>query len=171
MASVTGKIIQQVNFSLPAAGTPIAYAIPAKMPALTREYTTGTGANQADGLHYKSYSLASTATTLDLTAMTDPNGAAITCTTGRIREFVLQNTSGFPLILGNAAATQWLGMISTTTGTLTVPPGGIHHFSDPTTVGSSAGAYVDATHKSLKIDAGAHTVTFNLIIAFCSAQS
>lgn len=171
MSAVTGKIIQNVNFELPAANTPIAYAIPAKMPSFSRNYTTGTGANQADGLHYKAYSLASTSTTLDLTAMTDPNGAAITCTTGRIREFVIQNTSAFPLILGNAASNQWLGMISTATGTLTIPPGGIHHFADPTTVGASAGAYVDATHKSLKIDAGAHTVTFNLLIAFCSAQS
>jgi hypothetical protein len=113
MSAVTGKIIQQINFSLPATNTPIAYAIQAGMPNLTRQYATGTGANQADGLHSKLYTLISTSTTLDLTAMTDPNGAAIVCTTGRIREFVLQNTSGFPIILGNAAATQWLGPSST----------------------------------------------------------
>jgi hypothetical protein len=171
MANVTGTIQQQARFGLPSVNAPLAYGVPAELPKLDRTYGTGTGAGQVDGIHCKTYSLVATSTTLDLTAMTDPNGATITCTTGRVREFILQNTSAFPIILGNAAATQWAGMLTVTTGTLTVPPGGIQHFSDPTTVGASAGAYVDATHKSLKIDAGANTVSFNLLIAFCSAQS
>jgi hypothetical protein len=172
MATVTGTIQQQARFGLPAINAPSPFGVPAEMPKLDRSYATGTGANQVDGIHCKTYSLVATSTTLDLTAMTDPNGASITCTTGRVREFILQNTSAFPIILGAAAATQWTGMISAlaASGTVTVPPNGILHFSDPTTVGAS-GALVSASSKSLKIDAGANTVSFNLTIAFCSAQS
>jgi hypothetical protein len=171
MSLATGTVQQQVKFGLPSINSPTAFNIPANMPTLDRSYNNGTIAGSIDGIHCKTYSLVATSTTLDLTAMTDPNGAAIVCTTGRIREFIVQNTSAFPLTIGAAAATQWIGMLGTTTSTLIVPPLGIHHFSDPSTVGASAGAYVDATHKSFKLDAGANTVTFNLLIAFCSAQT
>jgi len=171
MAFGSATISQQIKASLPSINLPTTYSVPCDMPKMDRVYSSGTGAGQVDGIHSKTYSLAATPTTLDLTAMTDPNGAAITCSTGRIRSLWLQNLSNYAITIGAAASTQWLGMLGTTTSTLVVPPNGILTFSDPTTVGTSAGAYVDSTHKSLKIDPGANTVQFNLVILFCSAQS
>jgi hypothetical protein len=170
MASVTATTRVQAQASLPSINLPTTVSIPADLPKLDKVYSAGTGANQVDGCHSKTYSLVATTTTLDLTALTDPNGASITCTTGRVREFWIQNTSSYSLIVGNAASNAWTGCLSST-GTITIPAGGYFHFSDATSVGSGVGAVVDATHKNLKLDAGANTVTFNVLLLLCSAQS
>ena len=169
MASVTGVISQRIQLQLPSTGTPVSYPIQAALPKLDRTYATGTAAGMVDGAHCKTYTLAATPTTLDLTALTDPNGTAITCL--RVREFAIQNLSQYPLVIGNAASNQWVGMISTTTGTLTIPPYGVHQFSDPSTVGAGNGAVVTSSSKNLKFDPGSNTVSFNLLIGMCSAVS
>ncbi len=170
MGSPSGIITQQAMFSLPSTNTPVTFGVPANMPNMSRPYSSGTLANQIDGIHCKSYSLApSTPVTLSLAGLNDPNGNAITCTTGRVREFILQNTSGFPIVIGDAATNPWEAFISTSTGTVTVPPMGILQFSDPTSSGSGVGAVVTTSSYELLISGGTNAVTFSLLIGMCSA--
>jgi hypothetical protein len=145
------------------------YAIPAEITNLTTNYGNGTGALQFDLLYNKKLTLSAAAQTLDLSAVTDAAGGAINF--ARIREFILYNPSAFPVTIGAAAATQWVGMLGTTTSTLTIPAGGRHYFSDPSSVGGGVGAVVTGSSKSLKLDPGANTLVLTLIMAGCSALS
>lgn len=172
MSVVSGTVLQKVELSQTKSGVPSPYGMDAKSGMITRSYGNGTGAGAIDLLHCKSYSLAAAATTIDLTALADLE--SVNQNYARVREFYIRNTSAYPLFVGNAAATQWAvaqGPIVSATATFCVLPGGTFQWSDYSTVGASLGAYVDSTHKSLKFDPGANTVTFDLIIAGCSAVS
>lgn len=171
--NASGLVQQKIDLGAPAASAAgPGYTVKAESDALTRSYSTGTGANQIDLVHGKNYNLVATNTTLDLQALQLIDG-----TTGnfvRVRELFIRNKSNFPLTVGNAAATQWIGAgcpLQGATATFAVPPNGIYHWSDPTTTGATGGGLVAAGAKSLKLDAGANTVNFDLIIAGGSANA
>lgn len=146
-------------------------------------YANGTGAGQIDLLYGKVLNLAGSATTLDLTSLTDLNGAAINF--ARVRELVIVNqaiTAGFIVTIGAAASNAWsTGALGTATSTSILQPSvttpaqllglSMFRWSDPFTVGASTGGYVDSTHKALKLDPGANTINISIIIAGCSAVS
>jgi hypothetical protein len=172
MPTVNGTVQQKVDFGQASVGTPVSYSLKGESPNLTRSYAPGTAAGCVDQLHAKVYALVAAATTLDLTALPGVDGTNFSA--ARCREFYIRNLSTFVLTVGNAAATAWTGAgcpIGTATGTFAVPPGGIFLWSDPSTVGAGNGGIIDATHKSLKFDPGANNVSFELIMACCSAVS
>jgi hypothetical protein len=141
-------------------------------------YSNGTAAGMIDLVYAKQLSLAGAVTTLDLTALTDMNGAAINF--ARVRELIIQSlatTAAFTLAIGNAASNAWTGFLGATS-IFTMPTNvgatgnyATTQWSDPYTVGAATGAYVDGTHKNLKLDPGANTFSVNIIIAGCSAVS
>ncbi len=146
-------------------------------------YTNGTAAGMVDYIYAKTLSLAGSATTLDLQSLTDLNGGAIVFT--RIRELLIVNlavTAAYTVTVGAASATQWTtGPLGTTTATSILQPsvgqtapatnGSMMRYSDPWSVGASTGAYVDASHKSLKLDPGANTISVYVLLVGCSAVS
>lgn len=140
--------------------------------ALTTQYKNGTGAGAVDTIYAKQITfVASTPQTLDLTSLTDLGGASISF--ARVRELIIQvvsTTAGWNLTLGNAASNAFSAFWGAT-GTHTVMAGSILYITDPNTVGSSVGAYIDSTHKNLKLDPGSNAVVANILIVGCSAQS
>ena len=101
-ATVTSGFNQTVS-----SGVVTTQTIPASV-SLTTQYANGTGAGKVDLIHARQLTLAGSATTLDLTALTDLSGAAANF--ARVRELVVQvvtATGGFDLTLGNAASNAW----------------------------------------------------------------
>lgn len=143
-------------------------------------YGNGTAAGMIDLLYGKVLSLAGSATTLDLTSLTDLNGAAINF--ARVRELIIVNqavTAAFTVTVGAAASNAWsTGPLGTSTSTSILQPSvgqtvglSMLRWSDPFTTGATTGGYVDSTHKALKLDPGANTISVAIIIAGCSAVS
>lgn len=139
-------------------------------------YTTGTGAGQVDLLYAKQLSLAASATTLDLTSLTDLSGASINMARVRfIWIFNLATTAGYTITVGNAASNPFTGFLSST-GTAVCYPGssssyGRLIFEDPQSVGGSVGAVTGGSNKNLKLDPGSNTVSCYVVIGGCSATS
>lgn len=143
-------------------------------------YTNGTGPSQIDLIYAARLTfVASTPQTLDLTTLVDMG--AITINFARVRELIIQSlatTAAFTMTIGAAASNTWTGFLGTATSALILPTNvgatgnfAAHQLSDPYTVGASTGAFVDATHKTLKLDPGANAFSINIIIAGCSAVS
>jgi hypothetical protein len=142
------------------------------------QLTNGTGSGAVDLVYAKALSLAGSATTLDLTSVTDLSGASISF--ARVRVLVIQNlatTAAYTVTVGNAASNIFTGFIAST-GTVVIQPNvgatsnySSHVFTDLYSTGASTGAYVDSTHKNLKLDPGANTISVNVLILGCSAAS
>lgn len=172
MAVVAGTAQLNTSFNQTVtSGVITSQTIPAAI-SLTTQYSNGTGAGQVDLIYAAQLTfVASTPQTLDLTALTDLHGAAVAF--ARIRELAIQvvtKTVDFNLTVGNAAANAFSAFWGAT-GTDTVMAGSIRYFTDPTTIGTSKGAFVDSTHKSLKLDPGGNVLVANILIVGCSAQS
>jgi hypothetical protein len=171
MAVVAGTAALTSGFNQTiSSGVVTAQTIPASI-SLTTQYANGTAAGKVDLIHAKQYTLAGSATTIDLTSLLDLSGATVNF--ARIRDLVVQvvtATVDFNVTLGNAASNSWAALWGAT-GTHVVPAGSIFYVTDPTTVGASKGLVTSGTSKSLKLDPGANTVVVNLIIAGCSAVS
>lgn len=141
-------------------------------PCPTRaNYAPGTAADQLDGVSYVLMTLlASTPQTIDLTALVDVFGVAITA--ARVRFLASKNltgTDGIYTLIGNNGSNDWLGMLSAT-GTArlwTSSPlnDGLLLWNAPNT---TAGV-VDATHKIIKYDPGTTAQTVLAIIGTASA--
>jgi hypothetical protein len=131
------------------------------------ELLPGTGENQGDEAWLDiDRVLTATSEELDLAGgLTDLNGNAITFT--KIKELLIVNkntTSGELLKVGGAAANAFL-LFDDATDIESIDPGGFLHISSPVD-----GKTVTAgTGDKLKIDAGANTITFNIILTGVSA--
>ena len=178
MAVVVGTAVQNISFTQTVSSGLInpysivpAIAAPG-VPGASINYANGTAAGLVDLLYEKQFSLASTTTTLDLTSLTDAGGGAIVF--ARIRELIVYvyDASAAHLIKVYAGASNGITWVPPVANYLQVAGnGGSLRLSDPQTVGSSLGYYVDGTHKNLVFDSVANTVTFYVLIAGCSAQS
>ena len=179
MAVVTGNLNINAAFSQTVSSGVIgSYSVPANLQ-LSQQFANGTGSGQVDLCYAAKLSLAGSATTLDLTSITDVSGATVNF--ARVRLIVVQNlatTAGYTVTVGAAATNAWTGFLGTTTSTLVLQPnvGATANQSlwlaiDSFSTGASTGAYVDSTHKSLKLDPGANTISVNVLILGCSAAS
>ena len=104
-------------------------------------------------------SLAGSATTLDLTSLTGPRGTETFATIVGLYVYNLTTTAGYAVTVGNAASNAWTGPLGGTTPTLTVPAGSRLVLENNDTAWT-----VDGTHKSLKLDPGANTVSVRVVI-------
>lgn len=125
----------------------------------------GTAANQAQKIWPGSLALVvSTPQSIDLTALTWPDGSTITnFTGGGVRGILVVNTSQTPgatVLLKPGTTNGFSGFLSGTTPTISIPAGGSFLLVDPLQTDWT----VDATHKSITFDPGTTAQTVNIVI-------
>lgn len=136
----------------------------------TFTWPTGTGASKADKIYTERVTLTASATeTLDLAgSLVDALGAV--CTFVAVKAIILVAAAGNTndVVLGGAAATQFVGPLGDATDKVKVRPGGFLACIAPDATGWQVGA---GSSDNLKIANGGGTtsVTFDLIIIGASA--
>lgn len=126
-------------------------------------FNDGSSANQATKLWSQTVILLGGSFTYDLTSLSGPTG---TVSFSKIKGFILTNTNttdGNRLLVGNASSNVWSAFLSSSTTTIEVPASGTLCMINPLLQGTNPWT-VDSTHKNLKIDSGAATITSKLII-------
>jgi hypothetical protein len=171
MANVSGicaaslQLNQVISSGLITAATiGVTVSLPA-IPLSSINYTTGTGAGQVDLMYEAAISLASTTQTFDLTSLTDPAGGAVNF--ARVRELFILNytaSAGFDLIVEGGASNPFAFIQPSTAPYKCFANGGQYWLRDPNSSGASVGLFTSGTSKTIKVDAGAHTVTFYILI-------
>ncbi len=169
--NLTGTITPQASYTF---GSGILSLSNANYPlslALRTRYGSGVIADKVDGIHYNKYTMVtSTPQTIDLSSLTDPFGVAITA--ARCRFFAAKWTSttdNVPLLIGNAAATAWQGLVVSATAVIPVYPSSASNDgwfiqAAPQTTGM----VIDGSHKSLKLDPQAAAGDLYIFALFCS---
>lgn len=133
------------------------------------DLASGTGDNQADRVFSDTRTLAASATEdLDLAGtLTNPLGAAVVF--AKIKAILIKAAAGNTnnVVVGGAAATQFVGPFGAVTHTISVPPGGQFMISAPK-AGWAVGA---GTADLLKLaNSGAGTgVSFDIVVIGTSA--
>ncbi len=127
----------------------------------------GTGSDQADVLWHDTRTLAGTSEDLDLAAsLTDAFGTSVTFV--NVKLIAIRNnstTTTESLAIGGAAATQFINWVGDATDIVNLGPSGIFLLWDPID-----GYPVTAgTGDLLKIDSGADTFSYDIIIVGTSA--
>lgn len=115
--------------------------------------------------------LAATTKTYDLTALPVPNVAGYgtgspIITLAKVKAIYLINesiTDGQILYFGNAGSNIWSACFDTSTNRELIMPGSPMLKSNLMAQGSNPWT-VDATHKNIKIDSGANTITYTIVI-------
>lgn len=170
MTILSGSIQIQSNISTPS-------PIPGGLPLTSNQpvgwnIVPGTGAiNKADNRYSKVFSFTAAAQTIDLTALNDPFGVAITVS--RVKEILITNLSTVDanvLTLGYATTTAnaWTAFLSCP-GTITIQPSTANNQGCFLILAPNLTAWpVDATHKLLKLDPGSATFQANVEILVAS---
>lgn len=126
----------------------------------TVPYSYGTAAGQGDLIYCKPLVLAASATTIDLTSLTGFFGETINF--ARVREAIGYNpdtTAGHDVTLSQGASNGWT---YAPVGKL-FASGGAFRIADPLSTGGGNGMIVDGTHKTVKFDPGANTITIYVL--------
>jgi hypothetical protein len=127
-------------------------------------FADGTGLNQANRIWADARTLAASASEdLDLSGtLTDAFGATITLQKVKGLIVAAASTNTNNVVIGGAAATQWVGPFGAATHTLAVQPGGVLALFTP----AAAGYPVTPTTDLLKVaNSGAGTpVTYQIVI-------
>lgn len=119
----------------------------------------GTGDGQIDLIWGRTVTLTATSATYDLTSLTDAFGASVNF--AHVKYLLIKNSSTTDsLTVGNATSNPFAGWLSSGTTTETVGPGGILLKTDP-----KVGRATSGSSKNLKIDSGAATITFSILLA------
>jgi hypothetical protein len=172
MAAVTGTLKSTATFTQTPATGPLA-ALPLNFgPTFNTAFkTSGTLLDQVDLAYYATLTfVASTAQTLDLTALTDVLNNAVNF--ARVRGIGLRvnsTTDAASLLIGAAGTNEWNAFLSAS-GTLKVPAS----TATPNdawfvlTAPNTTGFVVDGTHKALKLTPSAHAFTVDVVIVGCS---
>jgi hypothetical protein len=171
--SLSGKITTTINFN-ETLDPSTAERVKRDIDLAISNYalTDGTGAAQANKVWTKRQTLTATSATYDLAALALPNvagsgtGSPLLAFT-KIKLIALYNestTDGAILYFGNAATNRFSAYTDTSAARLLCMPG-IPLILASTLAQASNPWTVDATHKDIKIDSGAATITYTLIIA------
>jgi hypothetical protein len=133
------------------------------IPGAKLQYTSGTGALQADGLYFKPIALAaSTPQTIDLTALTGIGGESLTV--NRVREFLLFNPDTHDVLASQGASNGWAPLGAAANPQPARANSGLLRISDPNSTGAAVGNVVTSTSKTVKLDPGANPITVYLLI-------
>lgn len=122
----------------------------------------GSGANQAQQHWHDERTLSATSENLDLAASLT-NGLGQTVTFSTVKTIIIYNkstTSGQVIAVGGAAANQFVNWVANSSDIVRIGPGGFLALSSPV----DGFAVVAGTGDQLKIDAGAATITYGIII-------
>lgn len=138
-----GNASRPINIKAPSSGNPT-------------EFQVGTGAGKANKIHSGAVVLAiSTPQTLDLTSLSYGLGDS---GLSKVKGWRIENThASASLTVGNAASNPFPFNLGTSTTTVTIAPGGVWEYYEPTANGISC-----ATAKNVKLDPGASAITVNL---------
>jgi hypothetical protein len=172
LAVVTGNVRSSIAFSLTGAGWLGGAQLSVAPPTTPQSnYGNGTTAGNVDLIYAATLTLSATPTTLDLTSLTDPLNGAVAF--ARVREFYLRNnatTDGWTVVVGGGAANPWAGASQFLQASSTVTVGPSTSSTSPCTgklafaAPNTTGYVVDGTHKTLKLDPGANTLTVEILI-------
>ncbi|GAC1309256.1 MAG: hypothetical protein NVSMB14_13390 [Isosphaeraceae bacterium] len=123
-------------------------------------FSNGAAADQIQQIAYGTLSLAAAAQTIDLTALTDPQGNAVSFTAvKRIRLYPKTTTDGQILTLAPGATNPWLSLIGTSTGTLILQSSSAKNKAWLEIVAPNTTGYaVSSTNKTLSFNPGTATV-------------
>ena len=131
-------------------------------------FADGTGANKAQRNATASAASVTNgaAVTLDLTALSalGPRGNNVNFSGLCVVAFKNLAASN-NLIIGAAASNGWVACFGASTERIVIPPGGVFLWIAPTAL------TVDGTHKNLKIDASAGTITYDMVLIGTGADS
>jgi hypothetical protein len=173
MNPVTGTTKTELAFALTGSGWLAGQSQSVQPPTpCVASYSAGSGAGQVAGIYAATLTLAGAPTTLDLTALLDPLGGAVAL--ARVVEFYVKNnatTDGWVVRIGPGGTNGWAGpgqffaagsppvaVGPSTPGS--VPCAGKLNFAAP----HATGYPVDATHRTIVLDPGAHTFTVDILI-------
>lgn len=128
------------------------------------DWANGTGDNQASKVHMDSKSIAaSSSEDLDLSGtLTDPLGATVAFSTIKAILIKAKASNVNNVVVGGAAATQFVGPFGAATHTIAVPPGGQFLISAPKTGWTVTGGSADLL-KLANSGAGS-AVAFDIIV-------
>ena len=89
-----------------------------------QQYAAGTGTGQANGAAVIEQTIAAGAAgaEIDLTALTDPDGACITLV-GGIKAIYIRNSGTVEAELSSGVGTQWVGLLKVAADVLRIHPG------------------------------------------------
>jgi hypothetical protein len=160
----SGSITLQstLNVGIPAGGNVITpYNVPVQ-PTQTHSYSAGTGANQINKVAELGGSAAASPASIDLTTAVCVDG-----TTGfaHWREILVFNDDPTNVLKWDFTATNAnTAMFNAggTTANLSIQPGTHQRF---TCANNAAGYVVDSTHKVIKLDPGANTIAYRVVVA------
>jgi hypothetical protein len=143
------------------------------------QYGNGTSAGNVDYVYGKTLTLAGSATTLDLTSLTDLFGGSINF--ARVRFFAVQNlstTAAQTVTISGGTSNPWTTGPWGASSTIILQPSPTQNagvsrvvFEDPYVTGATTGWYTSGTSKTVKLDPGANTISVNVLIAGCSVTS
>lgn len=138
---------------------------------IQNSYTNATtGALTVDQIHAKVYTLAASATTIDLTSLLDLNGAAMNFT--RVRDFIVVNndtTVSHVVKVSQGASNGWSFLPPAANFLTCCALGGVIWLHDPQSSLSTNGMITDGTHKTILLDPGAFTINLSVLIVGGSA--
>jgi len=133
----------------------------------TDSLANGTASDQSDVLFHDTRSLAATSEDLDLAgSLTDAFGSTVTF--ADVTGIFIQNnntTAGHDLAIGGAAANQFINWVSDASDEIVVRAGGCLLLWAP----KDGYAVTAATGDLLKIDAGANTVSYDIVLVGTSS--
>lgn len=160
--AITGKITGQVAM-LDNRDTEFTKLRDNPIVSLAMTFANGTGVDQIDSFWYDRRSLAATTETLDLSGgLTDAFGTAFSF--AKVKLLIVKNnntTAGHTLKIGGNASNQFL-LFTDGSDKYTLGPGGIFMVAEPCAAGLAVTA---ATGDILKMDAGAQTISYDILIA------
>lgn len=133
-----------------------------------KDLASGTTSGSCDRVFSDTRTLTATSESLDLSgSLTSLIGAALSYVT--VHLIAIQNTHAMAaLTIGNAASPAYANLFGAATHTLVVPPGGFFLWVAP--LASASGLTVtNSSADLLKIDAGAATITYKILILGRSA--
>ncbi len=134
----------------------------------SQSLTNGTGDNQADLIYRDATSVGVGGTDIDLAGgLTDDFGQTLTFV--EIVAVYIKNTTasgGGNLLIGGAAANQWVGMLAVANDVVKLPPGGVYFYTAPY---DGDCAVVAGTGDILQVAASAGTATYDIILVGRSA--
>ena len=126
---------------------------------ILQSFAEGTGDNQIDFSWSDQRPLVATSEDFDLSGGMDTCGTTITPT--KIKLLIVQNTSITDVLLvGGAAATGFVDWVADPTDIVSIAPGGAMILLAPL-----AGYAISPTTDLLKVDSGAATINYKLLVA------
>lgn len=134
------------------------------------ETATGTVDNQQDRIWSDSRTLVASADNLDFNNNLQGALAGTLLTFVEIRGIFIHNkgkAAAHVLTLGNAASPAYQGLFGGTAHTLTIPAGGVFLWTAPLDGGGLV--VTGGTNDLLKIDSGANTITYDIVVWGVSA--